>query len=200
MAVVRPEAIDLHPQGRNEMEGGRPRLSWTARNGAQRQGKKVGDGRCGDKIESPRSGIGLRSDQPLSRTQMGAPVAKIYGMKTGGPNPFDHSDLRQGAWQQNAAYLKYGHLDERVIARKWTSSLSAISTHLSKSPSQDRRRGMATYPPCGCNLVRRVHSPPARRQEILASTRKLAADSVARAWATMVMLRSLALVQAHPGA
>jgi hypothetical protein len=49
---------------------------WIARNGAQRQGKKVEDGRCRDKIESPRSGIGLRSDQPLSRTQMGAPVAK----------------------------------------------------------------------------------------------------------------------------
>lgn len=72
MAVVRPEAIDLHPKGRNEMEGGRQRLSWTARNGAQRQGKKVEDGRCRDKIESPRSGIGLRSDQPLSRTLMGA--------------------------------------------------------------------------------------------------------------------------------
>lgn len=56
MAVVRPEAIDLHPQGRNEMKGGRQRLSWTARNGAQRQGKKVEDGRCGDKIESPRRG------------------------------------------------------------------------------------------------------------------------------------------------
>ena len=94
MAVVRPEAIDLHPQGRNEMEGGRQRLSWTARNGAQRQGKKVEDGRCGDKIESPRSGIGLRSDQPLSRTQMGAPSAKTHGVKTGGPNRFSHSDLK----------------------------------------------------------------------------------------------------------
>ena len=106
MAVVRPEAIDLHPQGRNEMEGGRQRLSWTARNGAQRQGKKVEDGRCRDKIESPRSGIALRSDQPLSWTQMGAPIAKTHGMKTGGPNPFGHSDLRQRAWQQNAAHLK----------------------------------------------------------------------------------------------
>src|SRR3954454_23433354 len=85
MAVVRPEAIDLHPKGRNEMEGGRQRLSWTARNGAQRQGKKVEDGRCRDKIESPRSGIGLRSDKPLLRTLMGAPVAKTHGMKTGGP-------------------------------------------------------------------------------------------------------------------
>ena len=94
MAVVRPEAIDLHPEGRNEMEGGRQRLSCSARNGAQRQGKKVEDGRCGDKIESPRSGIGLRSDQPLSRTQMGAPVAKTHGMKTGDPNRFSHSDLK----------------------------------------------------------------------------------------------------------
>ncbi len=90
MAVVRPEAIDLHPKGRNEMEGGRQRLSWTARNGAQRQGKKVEDGRCRDKIESPQSGIALRSDQPLSRTQMGAPVAKTHGMKTDGP--MRHSD------------------------------------------------------------------------------------------------------------
>src|ERR1700750_3235009 len=81
MAVVRPEAIDLHPKGRNEMEGGRQRLSWTARNGAQRQGKKVEDGRCRHQIESPQSGIGLRSDQPLSRTQMGALVAKTHGMK-----------------------------------------------------------------------------------------------------------------------
>nr|CUT16536.1 hypothetical protein CDS [Bradyrhizobium sp.] len=97
MAVVRPEAIDLHPKGRNEMEGGRQRLSWTARNGAQRQVKKVEDGRCRDKIESPRSGIGLRSDQPLSRMLMGAPVAKPHGMKTGGPDPFGHSDLRQWA-------------------------------------------------------------------------------------------------------
>ena len=96
MAVVRPEAIDLHPQGRNEMEGGRQRLSWTARNGAQRQGKKVEDGRCGDKIESPRSGIGLRSDQPLSRTLMGAPVAKTQGMKTGSPSRFGHSHQSNG--------------------------------------------------------------------------------------------------------
>ena len=65
------------------MEGGRQRLSWTARNGAQRQGKKVEDGRCGDKIERPHSGIGLRSDQPLSRTQLGVPVVKPHGMKTG---------------------------------------------------------------------------------------------------------------------
>ncbi|MEY9424260.1 hypothetical protein ABIF69_010766 [Bradyrhizobium japonicum] len=71
---------------------------------------------------------------------MGAPVAKIYGMKTGGPNPFDHSDLRQGAWQQNAAYLKYGHLDERVIARKWTSSLSAISSAASTRPLRGAKR------------------------------------------------------------
>src|SRR4051795_311479 len=96
MAVVRPEAIDLHPKGRNEMEGGRQRLSWTARNGAQRQGKKVEDGRCRDKIESPRSGIGLRSDQPLSRTLMGAPVAKTHGMKTGGPSRFGHSHQGNG--------------------------------------------------------------------------------------------------------
>jgi len=27
MAVVRPEAIDLHPKGRNEVEGDRQRLS-----------------------------------------------------------------------------------------------------------------------------------------------------------------------------
>jgi hypothetical protein len=103
---VRPEAIDLHPKGRNEMEGGRQRLSWTARNGAQRQGKKVEDGRCGDKIESPRSGIGLRSDQPLSRTQMGAPVAKTRGMKTGGLSRFGHSELKATARQQDAVHLR----------------------------------------------------------------------------------------------
>jgi len=39
------------------MEGGRKRLSWTARNGAQRQGKKVVNGRCGRTIEAkPVSG------------------------------------------------------------------------------------------------------------------------------------------------
>jgi len=39
-------------RGRNEMEDGRKRLSWTARNGAQRQGKKVAHGRCGITIEA----------------------------------------------------------------------------------------------------------------------------------------------------
>jgi|APCry1669192522_1035417.scaffolds.fasta_scaffold02062_7 hypothetical protein len=34
------------------MEDGRKRLSWTARNGAQRQGKKVAHGRCGITIEA----------------------------------------------------------------------------------------------------------------------------------------------------
>ncbi len=39
------------------MEGGRRRLSWIARNGAQRQGKKVAAGRCGRTIEAkPVSG------------------------------------------------------------------------------------------------------------------------------------------------
>lgn len=73
MAVVRPEAIDPHLKGRNEVEGGRQRLSCLARNGAQPQGKKVEDGRCGDKIEGPRSGTVLRSDQPYSRTLMDCP-------------------------------------------------------------------------------------------------------------------------------
>src|SRR3954453_5043084 len=89
--------------GGGEMGGGRPRLSWTARNGAQRQGKKVENGRCRYKIESPRSGIGLRSDQPLSRTLMGAPVAKTYGMKTGGPSRFGHS--HQGNGRRNETQL-----------------------------------------------------------------------------------------------
>ncbi|MGY4238433.1 hypothetical protein ACVWZ4_007352 [Bradyrhizobium sp. USDA 4472] len=79
------------------MEGGRQRLSWTARNGGQRQGKKVEGGRCRDKIESPQSGIDLRSDQPPSRTQMGAPFAKTRGMKTGGPSRSGHSDFKATA-------------------------------------------------------------------------------------------------------
>ncbi|MGD9923250.1 MAG: hypothetical protein AB7V13_17675, partial [Pseudorhodoplanes sp.] len=33
MTVGGPEAIDWHPQGWNKVEGGRERLSWSARNG-----------------------------------------------------------------------------------------------------------------------------------------------------------------------
>jgi len=33
MTVDGPEAIDRHPHGWNEVEGGRERLSWYARNG-----------------------------------------------------------------------------------------------------------------------------------------------------------------------
>ncbi len=44
-------------RGRNAKEDGRKRLSWIARNGAQRQGKKVAHGRCGITIEAkPLSG------------------------------------------------------------------------------------------------------------------------------------------------
>jgi hypothetical protein len=51
MAIDRPGAIDPHPKGRSTAESGGRRLFCFARNGAQRQGKIVVEGRCGQAIE-----------------------------------------------------------------------------------------------------------------------------------------------------
>jgi len=51
MAIDRPGAIDPHPKGRSIAESGGRRLFCFARNGAQRQGKIVVEGRCGQAIE-----------------------------------------------------------------------------------------------------------------------------------------------------
>ena len=67
MAVVRPEAIDPHPKGWNEVEGGRRRLFWFAMQSRRRR-KKVVAGRCGDKIESGVAGRpSVRPSQSGSR-------------------------------------------------------------------------------------------------------------------------------------
>lgn len=56
-------------RGRNAKEDGRKRLSWIARNGAQRQGKKVAHGRCGITIEAkPLSGQTCQIEPQVGRS------------------------------------------------------------------------------------------------------------------------------------
>jgi len=82
MAVDRPEVIDPHPQGRNEMEGGRKRLSCLARNdgeaGRGRKSRRPLRGQERDRAQRDRPPV----RPATSRTQMGLPVAKTPGMRT----------------------------------------------------------------------------------------------------------------------
>ncbi len=84
----------------------------TCRMGWVPAGEESCDGRCGDKIESPRSRIVLRSDQPLSRTQMGAPVAKTHGMRPGVPGRSDRRGSGRG--YQDADFLDQAAVKSRT--------------------------------------------------------------------------------------
>lgn len=102
-----------------------------------------------DKIESTRSGIGLRSDQPLSRTQMGVSVAETLGMKTGAAG---HSDLEATSTGNEARFSSTKPRSRPASPREGIAAVGDLGASVAVAAARSPM-GLPTCLSCRCNLA-----------------------------------------------